>query len=197
MRRRTEDTERNGWSWGSILDSLDRLSDVGGVISGLSILLMTLLIFVSVIARYVLNAPLASVIELSGYLMVLVVYAGLGYTFRKGAFIRTDVVYGRLRGRLRRFVDVLIRLIAFAFLLIMDIYIWQHVSKIYASQQTSIGFLQTPLYLPHGIIAIGLSIFTLQILVSLIRILSGAEDEAEAKTAAAAGTNIVGDMPRE
>lgn len=155
-----------------VLDVLDWLSDVGGVVSGVMILATTLLIAVSVIMRYVFNAPIEGVDELSGYLLIMIVYMGLGYSFKEGAFIRAGIVYERLQSRLKLVADMLIHLIAIAFLLIVNIYFWQQVGYSFASRTASAGTLHMPLYIPQGIMAIGTSLLTFQALISLLRILA-------------------------
>lgn len=160
-------------SRGTFLDVLDRLSDAGGVVSGIMVLATTLLVAVSVVMRYFFNAPIEGVDELSGYLLIMIVYMGLGYSFKEGAFIRADIVYGRLHDRSKLVVDVLIHLVAIAFLLIVDFYFWQQVSYSLESRTASVGTLHMPLYLPQGIMAIGMSVLTFQALISLLRVLTG------------------------
>lgn len=176
VRGRRNETREN------IFGVLDRLSDAGGVVSGVMVLATTLLVAVSVIMRYFFNAPIEGVDELSGYLLIIIVYMGLGYSFKEGAFIRAGIVYGRLQSRSKLVVDALIHLVAIAFLLIVDIYFWQQASYSLASRAASVGTLHMPLYIPQGIMAIGMSLLTFQALISLLRILAGVEKK---KTTAA------------
>ena len=156
-----------------MLAALDRVADVAAVASGVTVVLMTLLVAASVATRYLFRAPLVGVDELSGYLMVVLVYFGLAYSLRTGAFIRVDNLYRLTTGRLRRALDLLVHSLALLYGIVLVVYFWQQATQSYALHSRSIGLLQTPLYVPQGAMALGMALFAFQALVGLLRVLAG------------------------
>lgn len=106
--------------------------------------------------------------ELSGYILVAVVYFGLGHSFSHGSFINVDGLLNRTRGGGRRLLNFGRRLLAVAFVALLDVYFWRLTADSYRFGSTSIGSLRTPLIIPQAIIVIGTTILLVQILARML-----------------------------
>jgi TRAP-type C4-dicarboxylate transport system permease small subunit len=73
----------------------------------LALVLMMLLVFTDVVARYFFNAPISGAVEIIYCLMALMVFLGLGLVTYERRHIRVDVVTNLLSTRLKAFADVL------------------------------------------------------------------------------------------
>ncbi len=73
-----------------------------------AVLFMMLLVTVDAIARYAFDSPIIGVYEITeDYLMVILVFLGLSYSYRKGAFVRVTTFARYLPGTLRAVIDKL------------------------------------------------------------------------------------------
>ncbi|MBI2217110.1 MAG: TRAP transporter small permease [Candidatus Rokubacteria bacterium] len=148
----------------------DRLSDAAGAVAGAATLVLTIMVTAGVVARRVLNAPFLFVEEVSGYVVLLIVFLGLAYTMKVGGHVRVEVLVERVRGRgavvLRGATLVLAGAWA-AILLAGTIY---QVREYYTQNVLSFAYLQTPLWIPGSLMAVGAAILVLQCLALLLRV---------------------------
>ena len=68
--------------------------------------LMVLIITLNVVMRYFFNAPLSWGEEMDGLLLFLVLFLSLTYTWDQKRHIRMEIVYVRLKGRMRSIADL-------------------------------------------------------------------------------------------
>jgi TRAP-type C4-dicarboxylate transport system permease small subunit len=76
---------------------------------------MMLLITLDVILRYVLNSPLAWGQEVTGYMLMAIIFMSIGYCWIEKGHIRMELVYERVSGRGRAILDVLAPLVGLFF----------------------------------------------------------------------------------
>ena len=148
------------------------LSNIGVVISGISVLFMILLITVEVIGRRVLGFSTLIADEFSGYLLVVITFMGAAYTLRCKGFTRMDIIYNQFRGRGRQAIDVVFNLVSLVFLLIIDYWLWVHILSTYRSSMKSISILQTPLYLPKLFMGLGITLLLFEVLLEIVTLFS-------------------------
>ncbi|QOR39066.1 TRAP transporter small permease [Billgrantia diversa] len=99
------------------IDQFNRL--IGLVLAGL-LLVMTVLIFWQVFARFVVGSPLFFSDEIARFAMLWLTFLGAGYAYRKGALISVDIVLeyaGKTLGCLLRVIIVLCSAL-FAFIMV-------------------------------------------------------------------------------
>jgi TRAP-type C4-dicarboxylate transport system permease small subunit len=153
----------------------EALSDLGAGLAGVATLLLALMVAAGVVARRGLGAPLLFVEELSGYLVAGIVFLGLAHTFRTGGHIRVEVLLGRTRGPLRRFLQrgALALAVLWAALVLGGTARLVHE---YLTQQVrSFAYLQTPLWMPGLAMVLGAALLLLQCLARL----GGPEPDAD------------------
>jgi len=77
---------------------------------------MTTLVFVNVIARYVFNFSIIWAEEVSQYLMIWIAYLGAGLALREGRHVALELLHDRLSAPLSRWVRMAVGGILLAFL---------------------------------------------------------------------------------
>lgn len=178
------------WKLGWLLNNFLRyLSDGGVMLSCAGIFIMVVYITVGVIFRYVLNAPIIFIDELSGYIFVFAVYMSLAYAVRIRAHISVSLFVSWLPERARAWVDMAQSLIS---LPIVGILLWQSIHFwLSTKHELSSYVLQTPLWIPRLFVWVGLAIFELALIgvvVNKFRTLRGTITTEEYAERSAFGT---------
>jgi TRAP-type C4-dicarboxylate transport system permease small subunit len=156
----------------SLKRAIDFLSVLGLWVSGIAVLLMTLLITVEVVGRRVLNYSTLIADEFSGYLLVLITFMGAAYTLKTRGFTRMELVYNLFAARGRRALDLMFNLVSFVFMVILTYWLWVHIVSNYRSNMLSISILQTPLYIPKLFMGVGATLLTLQVFLEILMLLT-------------------------
>lgn len=147
-----------------------RLNQLAGLVSALLILYMAVHILLEIGLRffdsstYVLN-------EFVGYAVATLTFTGLGFTLERGGLIRVDMLVERLSPGARVVVDVLVSstvLLVFSWL---SWYWWLNVSRSYQRGISSDSLANTPLWIPEGMVLIGMLIFCLTLLARVLSLL--------------------------
>ncbi|HEY8448983.1 MAG TPA: TRAP transporter small permease [Bacillota bacterium] len=155
----------------SLARALERVTQAGLWVSATAILAMTVLVTLATLGRWLIGETILGADELSGYLLVTSVYMGLAYTVTSGGFIRVEVVYERLRGRSRHWANVLGHLLSTLYGGVLCVYFWQLALSSWQRGVRSIGVLEFPLYIPQAVMALGISLLTVQLLASTLQLL--------------------------
>jgi TRAP-type C4-dicarboxylate transport system permease small subunit len=144
--------------------SLSLVSRWGGNLGAALIVVTAAIITVNCITRYVLNWPLMFVDEYSCYMLVALVYLGLGATLRAGKHVYVDMFVGKLPVPWQRTMSIATLGLGILPLAIMSWYSWKSFWSTYTGKIVSLTPLQTPLWVPYLTVAIGLTIFLLDII---------------------------------
>lgn len=154
---------------GSIVRGLERLSEAGGYVAGAVAVLLTVLVAASVIARRLLNAPLLITEEVSGYMVVAIVFLGLAYTMKAEGHIRADIILSHVPVRVRAVLEILATVIAFGFAGLLLAGSWRLAAEFYTQGSLSFRYLQTPLWIPGSLLVIGAALLSLQLVAQLLK----------------------------
>lgn len=76
---------------------------------------MMSLITLDVLLRYVFNRPLAWGQEVTGYMLMVIIFMSIGYCWIEKGHIRMELLYSRVKGRMRASLDVLSPLVGLFF----------------------------------------------------------------------------------
>ena len=147
------------------VEGVNRLAGLG---AALILLSMVFMIAREAIGRYFFGAPTAWVVELTGFLLVGIVFMGGGYILQEGAHLRVDIFYTHFTSRNRARVDVLGYLLALPFLGFME---WQSALlawRAFDSGERSM-IMRWPLYLPELFVPLGVGLLLLQVGIQLLR----------------------------
>jgi C4-dicarboxylate transporter DctQ subunit len=150
-----------------------RLSWAAALVSGLAALIIAVSISVDVLLRYFFNAPLLFVDEVASFLLVLVIFGGLAYTFRTGGHVRVDLVTTHLPPAVRAWLRAGGLLLGIAFILLVSWTTLQSALTAYRYGRVSTVMLY-PLWLPMLLIPAGLLLMSAVMLGALRRQLRAA-----------------------
>lgn len=143
-----------------------------------AILLIAVGVTTNSVFRYAFNMPLMFVDEYAQYLLVVAFYLGVGYTFRAGRHVYVSLIIDKLGVSLARPLKILIFLASLLTIGLMAYYSWTAFLSTAKAGIVSITPMETPLAVPFFAVAIGMSIFTLEVLVALLKELFRVEHEA-------------------
>ena len=132
-----------------------RLSWVAALLSGLATLVIAVLISADVLLRYFFNSPLLFVDEVASFLLVLVIFGGLAYTFRCGAHVRVDLATTHLPPPVRAWLRAVGLLLGIGFVLVVSWTTLQSAVTAYRYGRVSTVMLY-PLWAPMLLIPAGL-----------------------------------------
>jgi TRAP-type C4-dicarboxylate transport system permease small subunit len=147
----------------------DRMSLWATWAGGALMLAAAFLVSAEVILRKFFLISLGGADELSGYAFAISTAWALSFTLLRRAHVRVDALYGQLPQRLRAVLDIaaLVAVACFAFLLAWHAGAMWQTSWDFAARATTP--LQTPLWIPQGLWALGLVLFVLVTLALLAR----------------------------
>jgi TRAP-type mannitol/chloroaromatic compound transport system permease small subunit len=86
---------------------INRLSGISGWLAGWLCVLMILVVFIDVVARYAFASGSIAMQEMEWHLFAAMFLLGASYTMREDANVRVDVFYGRMSPRTKAVVDIL------------------------------------------------------------------------------------------
>lgn len=133
------------------------------------LVLLVLVVFVEVIARYVFNAPFVWAFELSMYLYGSITVLIGGYTVLHRAQIRMDIIYSRFSPRRRAVVDVLTSLLFFLYIIVLILSTGQFAIKSVLENQHSNSLWGPPMYPLKIVMVIAALLVLIQGLAEFIR----------------------------
>lgn len=145
------------------------------LISGMAVLVITLLISFDVLMRYFLDQPQLFVDELTSFLLVAVIFLGTGPTFQKGGHIQVDLLTSRLRSRTQDRMRILTLLIGILLLGIITYETWISTAVAFRLGRVSAVMLY-PLWIAMAFVPLGLILMGLFMVVKLVSVVRGRED---------------------
>lgn len=141
-----------------------KLKDIISLISALSLVLITVLIFIAVIFRYLFNSPILFSFELSTLIFAWLIYVGAYLAEDERSHIGFDLVIKRIPGKIRVLVSYAVEIIA-VFILITVIFYGFRITMISGIRLTAMDISIKFLYLSCPV---GLSFVLLRRLLGLI-----------------------------
>ena len=151
------------------IKTLETLSDAAGYLAGATVFGLTVLIAVGVFSRRALGSPLLAVDEVSGYLLLAIVFLGLAHTMKAGGHIRADIVLVHVPAGVRGRLEVLATLLALLFALTLLVGNWALVAEYYGRGTLSFKYLQIPLWIPGSLLVVGVVLLVLQLVARFLR----------------------------
>jgi TRAP-type C4-dicarboxylate transport system permease small subunit len=157
---------------GALRRTLDGLYLAGGVLGAMALVAILLLILGNVLGRQ-LGLVVPSADDLTAFAVAGSAVLPLAYAFRHGAHIRVDLFIGRLRGRARGAIEVLVLAIACAMVAFFAYATFDQMSDSFAFEEVSQGMLGIPLWIPQVALPIGAGLFAIALLDDLVVVLAG------------------------
>jgi C4-dicarboxylate transporter DctQ subunit len=150
-----------------VLRGVHALIAVLRVVAGALLAASVLVNFANVIGRYFFGYSIYWAEEMMLFLMVGCVFLGNGVVAWSGRQIRMDVVVGKLPEKLRKGLDVFSDLVFIAATLTIMAWAWPVIVNLYEFDERSQS-ANIPIYIPQGLIPVGLAIMALLAAVRLV-----------------------------
>jgi TRAP-type C4-dicarboxylate transport system permease small subunit len=129
-----------------------------------------LLGLVELFMRSVVGVSLSFAVEYSGYLLILSLFLGSGWTLRQGGHIRVSLLSERLGPDARRALDLIASLAGLAVAGFMAFALWRFALGTWQRGTLSYFPSATPLAYPQILLAMGPTILALALSARLIRL---------------------------
>lgn len=157
-----------------VVKAIDAINRVVGILLALMLGVMSILIILQVISRFVINLPLTWSEELSRYLMIYIVFLGASLAMRHNKLISIEILPETLTGNKRRFVIILVMVISIIFFAIL---FKQGIGMLPLVQMQSSPGLQLSMAIPYASIPIGSFLLALNSIAVILDELSSKREE--------------------
>jgi TRAP-type C4-dicarboxylate transport system permease small subunit len=149
----------------------DKTSAWCGMAIGWLLMILTVMILVEVLTRYVLQSPLSISEEFGGYMMVAITFLGLGYTWMEGSHVRVELFTNMLPQKIQTWFRLISTIIATLFSLIMIKGCYDMVAQSYTFGERSATYLRTPLMWPQMTLILGSVLLFVQLIAETIKVI--------------------------
>ena len=153
--------------WNRFVKIFEAVSKLFLWIAEAAVAAMILLITASIIIRMCGGVANFSD-ELSGYLLVILVYFGLAYTQQLDKLIVVDILTSHLPPKTVKILKIPVFIIAISFLIVLSKYVKTIISTSIARHTTSLTSLAIPLWIPQVMIIIGLVMLIVRMFIDLV-----------------------------
>ncbi len=153
--------------WNALENGINALGRLGAVVAETALVVLLLLVFHEVIARYALNKPTLYSVELSEYLLILVAFMAAGWVLQEDKHVRMQSILHLMPKKVQQAANVITSILVLFFCVIL---VWQGgKSSIVAfkGDYHSSSLLNVPLWIPYAIIPLGSLLLGLQMIVRL------------------------------
>lgn len=150
-----------------IMNSIEKTLHVIGYITIFAIMII---ISINTIGRAFFNIPIKGSYELvTLFLMVIVVFFTLSYSFKKGEHVRVDILYQKFSERTKNCVDSFVLLLSTVLFSFITYQSFQLTYKVWIENHYFFGAISLPSYLSYIWVPIGCGVLTLRLLIDLIK----------------------------
>ncbi len=150
----------------------EKLYQCSGLLSGLCIVIITLLLLAQIIGR-LFGFIVPSAEDFAGYALAASTFLGLAYTFREGGHIRVTLLIQRFSSTPRKIQEGIILTLSFLLLCYLSYACGYMVYESYIYNEVSYGYIPIPLWIPQIPVALGVIALTLAILDALVMLIRG------------------------
>lgn len=156
-----------------VLKLIDRLCLYSAGVGALLLAALFVLGFAEIVLRSGFGISLPFVVEYSGYLLVLVLFLGSGWTLSQGGHIRVTILNEHVPPRARRVLDLLCTTIALVISAILAVSLCAYAIGTWTRGTVSYFASETPLAYPQMLFAVGPVILMLAVFARLVRLIRG------------------------
>ncbi|RRD57494.1 TRAP transporter small permease [Comamonadaceae bacterium OH2545_COT-014] len=150
------------------------ITRAGAVMAALVIAAMVGHILLEIVLRAAFDRSTYVLDEFVGYGVAASTFLGLGHALERGSLIRVNLLLPRVRHRkLRQGLELLCVTACFAVFALVWWSFCKSVTRHWARGSVSETMAQVPLWVPEGLLLLGLSIFMLQLLAYALRVVCG------------------------
>jgi len=171
MQGSTDGRDRQRRAIASLCLAVEKLvAGACAIACALALTVMAVGIVAEIVARNVFDYSFLSVDEVSGYLLVAVIFLGLAVAVHDNALFRVEILTERLSASKARMLDWLLSLVFIGFVLVLDYQCFQLAMDSLNGSYSAPTLLGTPLYIPQLLMPIGLSATALILVLRVVRL---------------------------
>lgn len=130
-----------------------------------AIALMTAMVAVQVVLRYIFRAPIPWVEEASVFLMIWMTFVGAGVALRSGAHIAMTSLRDRLPHRLSRALVMMSNVVMLAFLVLV---VWEGTLLVFLAEGQRSPALGVPMSWPYLTMPLGAAFMVSQLIAAML-----------------------------
>lgn len=139
-----------------------------GYVSGLGVLVMGLMLFYEVVARYFFRSPTIWAQEMSVYLFMWTMLAGAAYTLQMGKHVRIDLVVERLSIRTQHILEMITSVAGMVFCAIITWQAYEMIAVSIGYDKVTATLLRIPMWIPQSALLLGFALLTFQFAVIIV-----------------------------
>ncbi|MDO9210002.1 MAG: TRAP transporter small permease [Deltaproteobacteria bacterium] len=139
-----------------LLDKISFYGAYGGVIS---LVLMCMIMGYEMIARKFFGRPTGFADEIAAYLLVVLFFLGVWFTFNQRGHISVKVLLSRLSSPTQRKLEIFTDAVSMVFLIVITREGFLLFRESYKYDSKSMSILETLLFLPQVFVVVGLFLF--------------------------------------
>ncbi len=146
-----------------------RLFDVAATMAAVILLLMTVMITIDVLMRWLIGTSIVGIFEVSQVALIAVTFLVLGYVQHTGQQLTVDILSARARGTLAIFLALLNSIVS---LVIFGALLWSGIAEwlsAYSGGYMRRGLIDIPNIVPLGFLILGTGLLVLALILSLLR----------------------------
>ncbi|MDJ0986981.1 MAG: TRAP transporter small permease [Desulfobacterales bacterium] len=147
---------------------LDRTNEIGAVLSGVALLLMMIMGALDVFLGKVFNTPVPGTFEATEALMVVSAFLAIAYNQQVRGHIRVELFTSRMRPKLQLKFEVLNYFLSALFFFLLTWQGWRFGIESLRVGEYESGLIAFPVYPAKLLLALGLTLMTLQCLRDLV-----------------------------
>jgi TRAP-type C4-dicarboxylate transport system permease small subunit len=132
-------------------------------------------ILLEIILRGFFNTSTYVLDEFVGYGVAAMTFLALGYALEEGSLIRVQILLTKTTGRLRQILELICigsTLVLSCYLLF---YFWRNWKRDWDRSAVSESIAEIPMWIPEGLVVIGIALFIIQLFAYFLRVASGGE----------------------
>ena len=169
-----------------VLRTIDRICFGAAAAAAFLLAVLFVMGIAEIILRNAFQISLTFAVEYSGYLLVLVLFLGSGWTLSQGGHISVTLLREHVASSVAHWIDIACTFVAMIITLILSFSLIDYALGTWARGTVSYFSSETPLVIPQAVLAIGPVVLTLALCARLIRLWQGQNPEINSADASAA-----------
>jgi TRAP-type C4-dicarboxylate transport system permease small subunit len=163
--------------------AVERVSYITGYVAGWVLLGIIGLTMAEVVTRYVLHQPFILCDEFGGYSLFAITFLGLAYCAKEKGHIRITFLVERMPPRAATRLRLVTLSLALVYIGIGSKVSWDFLIQSFHRNIRSNSWLMTPLSWPQMVLPIGFTLFTLVLILEIVRTVGRIKGGIEVKEA--------------
>ena len=145
------------------------ISRGAAVVAAAVLVLMVLHILLEIVLRGFFASSTFVLDEFVGYGVAAMTFLSLGYALEQRALIRVQLLLVRTPPPARRGLEIVAAALTLGLSLFLIAHFWRSVSRNWSRGAVSQSIAEIPLWIPEGLVLLGLVLFALQLFAHLLR----------------------------